>query len=443
MNSIDFQVNFDTDEYIFREGDDGDCAYIIDSGMVEISLDKDGHKLIVATLIKGDILGEMAILDREARSASARAIVPTLATAIPLDYVSQKVEQADPTVRMFLRLAMTRYRDMNARLAQVFEGLSMNQPGGPTNEEFASTTMELQDVVSKFSEMHKRIDSAVTKQTSRIGKSKLEDESIQKTRALITEEKMLKSALENKEFRLHYQPIIDLSNQRIVGCEALVRWHHPSGELISPVLFIPQAENSGLIVELGYWIAEEACRFQSRLLKDFKHNIFMNINLSGKQFDDYFLVKRLADIMQKTGVRSEQIKFEITESLLMNNPELATQSLNKLKETGAKLAIDDFGTGYSSFSYLHRFPFDTLKIDRIFVSAMLRSKKSNQIVKSLVNLSHDLGMNVVAEGIETAGEAKMISQYKTEYGQGYYFSKPVNEMNLVKLLHRPMLDLGS
>jgi EAL domain-containing protein (putative c-di-GMP-specific phosphodiesterase class I)/CRP-like cAMP-binding protein len=442
MNTIDFQPNFDTDEYIFREGDDGECAYIIDSGMVEISLDKGEHKLVVATLTKGDILGEMAILNREARSASARAIVPTSVTAIPLDYVSKKIEEADPTVSMFLRLAMARYRDMNARLVQVFEGLSMNQPGGTTNEEFASTTMELQDVVLKFSEMHKRIDAAVTKQTSGIGNAILDDESIRKTKTLITEEKMLQSALANKEFRLHYQPIVDLSNQRIVGCEALVRWQHPAGDLVSPVLFIPQAEKSGLIVELGYWIAEEACRFQSRLLKDFKQNIFMSINLSGKQFDDYFMVTRLSDMMEKVGVDSKQIKFEITESLLMENPELASQSLNKLKETGATLAIDDFGTGYSSFSYLHRFPFDTLKIDRVFVSAMLRSQKSNQIVKSLISLSHDLGMNVVAEGIETAGEAKMISQYKAEYGQGYHFSKPVNETNLVKLLHRPMLDFG-
>ena len=434
MDAIDFQTNFDTDEYIFREGDDGDCAYIIDSGMVEISLDKEGRKLVVATLTKGDILGEMAIINREARSASARAIVPTVATAIPLDYVSQKIEQSDPTVRMFLRLAMARYRDMNSRLAQVFESLSISQSNGPSSEEFESTTMELKNVVSQFSEMQKRIDSAVTKQVPRSDSSVFGEETLQNTKALVTEEKLLQLALQKKEFRLHYQPIIDLSNHRIVGCESLIRWQHPSGELWSPVKFIPQTESSGLIVELGYWIAEEACRFQSRLINDFKHNIFMSINLSGKQFEDSFLVTRLAEIMDQAGVRSEQIKFEITESLLMDNPELAAQSLNQLKETGAKLAIDDFGTGYSSFSYLHRFPFDTLKIDRVFVSAMARNEKSKQIVKSLVNLSHDLGMNVVAEGIETGGEAKVMNQYQTEFGQGYYFSKPVSETEFVKLL---------
>ena len=127
----------------------------------------------------------------------------------------------------------------------------------------------------------------------------------------------------------------------------------------------------------------------------------------------------------------------------MDKPEVAMESLNQLKETGAKLAIDDFGTGYSSFSYLHRFPFDTLKIDRVFVSALSRSEKSNQIVKSLVNLSHDLGMDVVAEGIETAQEAELMQQYRTELGQGYFFSKPVNETEFVKLLSRtPLKQTG-
>ncbi|MEM7564891.1 MAG: cyclic nucleotide-binding domain-containing protein, partial [Pseudomonadota bacterium] len=260
MDPIDFQTRFDTDEFIFKEGDDGDCAYIIESGMIEVSLDKEGRKLVVATLTKGDILGEMAIIDREARSASARAIVPTVVTAIPLDYVSQKIEQSDPTVRMFLRLAMARYRDMNARLGQVFEGLSLSQAQGQSTEDFESTTMELQNVVSQFSEMQKRIDSAVTKQAHRVDASVLGEDTLQNTKVQITEEKLLNDALKKKEFRLHYQPIVDLKDHRIVGCEALVRWQHPSGELWSPVRFIPQAEASGLIVELGYWIVEHACQ---------------------------------------------------------------------------------------------------------------------------------------------------------------------------------------
>lgn len=441
MDSIDFQTTFDTDEYIFSEGDPGDCAYIIDSGMVEVALDKDGRKLVVATLTKGDILGEMAIIDRLPRSASARAVVPTEVTAIPLDYVSQKIEQSDPTVRMFLRLAMARYRDMNVRLEQIFESLSLGQGEG-SDDPFAASTMELKNVVSQFAEMQKRIDSAVTKPVPSESGSLFGEETLEITKLLVTEEKMLKAALTKKEFRLHYQPIVDLASNRIVGCEALVRWNHPSGEQLLPSRFINQVEDSGLIIDLGYWIAEEACDFQSRLCNDFQHDLFVAINLSGKQFEDQFLIPSLADIMDRTGARREQIKFEITESLLIDNPELATQSLHQLKETGARLAIDDFGTGYSSFSYLHRFPFDTLKIDRVFVSAMSRSEKSNQIVKSLVNLSHDLGMDVVAEGIESKHEAELMRNFKAALGQGFYFSRPINETEFVKLLRQPKIELA-
>jgi len=441
MNSIDFKTTFGTDEYIFQEGDPGDCAYIIDSGMVEVALDKDGRKLVMATLTKGDILGEMAIIDRLPRTASARAIVDTEVTAIPLDYVSQKIEQSDPTVRMFLRLAMARYRDMNTRLGHVFESLSLGEGDAP-GDAFASSTMELKNVMSQFMEMQKRIDSAVTRPAQTSGSSMFGEETLEVTKLLVTEENLLRSAITKKEFRMYYQPIVDLSSNRIVGCEALVRWNHPSGELVLPSRFINQAEDSGLIVELGYWIAEQACQFQGRLINDFKRDLFVAINLSGKQFEDQFLVPSLADIMDKAGATRERIKFEVTESLLIDNPELAGQSLQQLKETGAKLAIDDFGTGYSSFSYLHRFPFDTLKIDRVFVSAMARSEKSNQIVKSLVNLSHDLGMDVVAEGIESEREAEIMRNYKTAYGQGFYFSRPVNEIDFIKLLRQPQMELA-
>ena len=441
MDSIEFQTTFDTDEYLFREGDPGDCAYIIDNGMVEISFDKDGRKLVMATLTKGDILGEMAIIDRLPRTASARAIVPTVVTAIPLDYVSQKIEQSDPTVRMFLRLAMARYRDLNARLGQGFEGLSLGQ-GDASSDAFASSTMEMKNVMSQLMDMQKRIDSAVTKPTDSDSSSLFGEKTLEITKLLVTEEKLLKAAMTKNEFRLHYQPIVNLASNRIVGCEALVRWNHPSGELLLPSHFLTQVENGDLIIELGYWIAEEACDFQSRLFTDFQHDLFVAINLSGKQFDDQFLVPSLADIMDKTGARRDRIKFEITESLLIHNPELATQSLHQLKETGAKLAIDDFGTGYSSFSYLYRFPFDTLKIDRVFVGAMSRSEKSNQIVKSLVNLSHDLGMDVVAEGIESEQEAELMRNYKTEFGQGFYFSRAVNETEFVELLRQPNIELA-
>ena len=433
MESIEFSTYFDPDEFLFEEGDPGDCAYIIESGSVEVSLDKGGRKLVIATLGPGEVLGEMAIIDKFPRTATARAIEHTKVTAIPLDYVEQKIENADPTVRLFLLLIMERYRNLLARFSHVFEGMSPFQADA-SKEVDATPTMELRNVVGQYVEMQKRINIAVNSPPSKPVKMAIGETTLQDTKILVIEEKRLKSALANDEFRLHFQPIIELATKKIVGCEALVRWQHPSGKLFPPSRFIAKAEDTGLIIDIGYWIAEQTCRFQKRLCSEFQQPLFVSINLSIKQFEDQQLIPTLADIMDSAGVVREQIKFEITESLLMANPELASKSLHELKETGAKLAIDDFGTGYSSFSYLHRFPFDTLKVDRAFVSAMLRNKKSNEIIKTLVNLSHDLGMDVIAEGIETKREVDLLRQYNAEYGQGYYFSRAVTEEELIKLL---------
>jgi EAL domain-containing protein (putative c-di-GMP-specific phosphodiesterase class I)/CRP-like cAMP-binding protein len=432
MDLRDFATHFDENEYLFEEGDEGDCAYIIESGSVELSIDKGDRILVIATMGEGDVLGEMAVIDKKPRTATAQALKDTRAIAIPIDYIDQKIEAADPTVRLFLRLIMDRYRDIHARLALVLEGMSSSHD--EENDKAASTTGELKSVMAQYMELQKRITSAINLQAYQGEKTRLGDEAIRSTKKLVTEEKSLKSALANDEFCLHYQPIIELETGETVGGEALVRWNHPSGKLVMPSSFITQAENIGLIIDLGYWIAEHACRFQTKVNSQFGKAFFININLSGKQFEDDQLIELLDDIMGKTGVDREQVKFEITESLLLENPELAGEALNKLKETRAKLAIDDFGTGYSSFSYLHQYPFDTLKIDRSFVGAMLRNSKSNEITKSLVNLSHDLGMDVVAEGIGNKSEADLLRDYNAEYGQGFYFSKALPEDEFIKLL---------
>jgi EAL domain-containing protein (putative c-di-GMP-specific phosphodiesterase class I)/CRP-like cAMP-binding protein len=433
MDLRDFTTHFQENDFLFEEGDVGECAYIIESGSVELSIDKGGRILVIATLGEGEVLGEMAIIDKRPRTATARALVETKTIAIPLEYIEQKIEAADPTVRLFLRLVMERYRDIHARLSHVLESMSPSHDNA-SGDDIDSPTGEIRNIMSQYMDMQKRITSALSLSTFKARKSALGEETIKSTRRLVTEEKNLKAALENDEFCVHYQPIVELKTGNTVGCEALVRWNHPSGKLVLPNHFIERAETSGLIIDLGYWIAERACQFQSRLNSQFEQPLFVTINLSGKQFDDSGLIQSLADIMDRTGAIHEQIKFEITESLLLDNPEIAGKALFKLKETRAKLAIDDFGTGYSSFSYLHRYPFDTMKIDGSFVQAMLRNKKSNEITKSLVNLSHDLGMNVVAEGIRNSSEAELLRDYNAEYGQGFYFSKAVAEEAFIKLL---------
>ena len=425
MELKEFKTQFDQDEYIFREGDNGDCAYIIESGIVEVSVQKDDCKLVIATLGQGDLIGEMAIIDELPRTATARALEATRLIAIPHDYIHQKVECSDPAVRFFLQIVLERYRDIHARLMHVFEGVVT--PGEAEYQElYATTTNVVKNLMTQYLELQDRILSAVNTAGDEDEARGHDDQTAWHAKEMLESERALTNALTNGEFQLQYQPIVDLKAQKIVGCEALVRWQHPQQGTILPAEFIAQAENIGLIVELGYWIVREACRFQRRLSQAGGEALFVAINLSGRQFDDSELISKLETIMREEQVSPELIKYEITETLLMATPQLANEFLHKIKATGAKLAIDDFGTGYSSFSYLHQFPFDTLKIDRTFISTMIPNRKSQQIVKSLVHLSHDLNMDVVAEGIETSFEEELLLELGAEYGQGFHYARPLD-----------------
>jgi diguanylate cyclase len=433
MDLLITPTTFKAQEYLFKDGDPGECAYIIESGKVEVLLDRDGVEVVVATLGKGDIIGELSVIDRLPRIGSARAIVATEVTEIPFDYLTKKIEQSDPAVRMFLRLIMTRYRELNTRLKTVATSLASVSDKGELDEP-ASKTMELENVTARYTDLRKRIDSAVTGPSRLDNKLAVSDGTLEFAKVMVIEEKLLRKAVENQEFVLHYQPIIELAGNKMVGCEALVRWNHPSGELVPPSLFISQMEENNLIIDMGYWIAEQACRFQNRVYDQFRYDFFVAINLSGNQFYDQMLVPKLTEIMQRTGARCNRIEFEVTESILIEGPEFISGALHELKESGAGLALDDFGTGYSSFSNLHLLPFDKIKIDRAFINSMASGSKSKQLVKSMINMSSDLDMTVVAEGIELKSDVEILREYQATYGQGFYFSRPICETDFVKLL---------
>ena len=239
----------------------------------------------------------------------------------------------------------------------------------------------------------------------------------------------LRMALKRREFLLHYQPFVCLASGKIIGFEALVRWQHPLRGLISPIKFIPVAEETGAIVPLGEWVLEEACR-QLRLWEgmfDCDRPLIMSVNLSGKQFAQPDLVERIQAILGATGLNAESLKLEITESVVMDDVESAIAVLKQMKALKVKLGIDDFGTGYSSLSYLSRFPTDTLKVDKSFVGRMeVGSEGENvAIVRTIVTLAHALGMDVIAEGVETAAQLAKLRAIGCEYGQGYFFAKPL------------------
>ncbi len=249
----------------------------------------------------------------------------------------------------------------------------------------------------------------------------------------------LHQAIKQNHLQLHYQPLVCLKTGLVRGFEALVRWQHPQKGLIYPGNFISLAEESGLIVPLGYWVLREACLQMQAWHQKFPKTppIFMSVNLSGCQFTDKHLVENIQNIIQETGLRPDTLKLELTESAVMDDVETSIEGLLRLKALNVKLGIDDFGTGYSSLSYLHRFPVDTLKIDRSFVIRMHEASENEAIVKTIIALSHNLNMNVVAEGIEAAKQATQLKNWGCEYGQGYFFSKPVPSHKAAALLANP------
>ncbi|HEY9859658.1 MAG TPA: EAL domain-containing protein [Candidatus Obscuribacterales bacterium] len=246
----------------------------------------------------------------------------------------------------------------------------------------------------------------------------------------------LRRAIDRQEFQLHYQPIVALTTGEIVGVEALVRWHHPQRGLVAPTEFIAVAEETGLIVPLGCWVLQEACQQVANWQAQFPscRPLTISVNISGRQFSQTDLMTQVSQILQTTELAPGSLKLEITESVLMENAESAIAMLLALKALNVQLYMDDFGTGYSSLSYLHRFPIDTLKIDRSFVTTMDTDSKNSEIVQAIITLAHNLGMQVIAEGVETAVQQTQLSQMRCEYGQGYLFSKPVPAATVTNLL---------
>jgi diguanylate cyclase (GGDEF)-like protein len=247
-------------------------------------------------------------------------------------------------------------------------------------------------------------------------------------------ETALHHALENAEFDLHYQPKINYHTGAVTGVEALVRWNHPTLGVIAPSAFIPLAEETGLIVELGAWVIRTACR-QSRAWQD-ANGLPVNIavNLSARQLDPDQLINTVADALRETGLAAEYLELELTETAIMPDAVEAIGILSELKCLGVRLSLDDFGTGYSSLNYLRRFPLDSIKIDRSFILGVGESANDRAIVKTIVALASNLNMNVIAEGVESLVQADFLKQHGCHEMQGYYFARPLPASQVSELL---------
>jgi diguanylate cyclase (GGDEF)-like protein/PAS domain S-box-containing protein len=234
-------------------------------------------------------------------------------------------------------------------------------------------------------------------------------------------------ALERKEFELYYQPIISLASEQLAGFEALIRWHHPQRGLVSPSDFIPIAEETGLIIAIGDWVLSQACQqmqiWQSKFAS--AKNLKMSINLTCQQIREKDLIDKLDRVLQEIAIDGINLRLEITESSMMDQGEETIAKLEQLRARNIQLSIDDFGQGYSSLSYLHRFPVNTLKIDRTFVDQMISGGQNLEIIRTIIILAHALNMDVVAEGVETQQQVVMLKQLGCEFAQGYFFSRPL------------------
>jgi EAL domain-containing protein (putative c-di-GMP-specific phosphodiesterase class I) len=400
----DLSLHIPKGEIIFKEGQHGDCAYLIESGQVELFVTNKEESTPISLLGPGEIFGEMSILDGSRREASAKANTEVVLSVVSKEALSERIDEADPIVRLLVNILTQRRRET----LKVNKSITQNKKfkvkaSKNSNSDITDVNLGL-DVIQK-----------------------------------IRYEKELHEALENNEFMIHFQPIVSIESQNVVGFEALTRWNSPDHGLVRPDIFMGIAEETSLIVPLGHWITETACREFGEIQKSLVDRLgkiprlFCSINVSGRQMQD----PKLFEILQKSTwmnkIHPKQIKLEITERVFISG-NFVYDWISKCRNKGYSVALDDFGTGYSSLSSLHKIDTNNLKIDKSFVQAMEDDHNTFVIVKSIVEMARGLNKTVIAEGIETKEQLKLLQQIGCKYGQGYLFSKPMSKDDVIDFL---------
>jgi EAL domain-containing protein (putative c-di-GMP-specific phosphodiesterase class I) len=375
-------------EVLFKQGDMGDCAYVVESGLLEVSVTRGGTNDVLARVGPGSLIGEMALLDNSTRMATVTALQPSTLRVLTRNHLSDRLDLADPLLRHILHVVVTRYREVVQR--GVAAG-ALLQPALAAAAEWSGD------------------DQAVAMERLRL-------------------EQELELALENGELQLHYQPIMRLEDDTVAGFEALIRWAHPKRGLVMPDAFIPLAEQSSLINRIGHWVIRTAttalAQFETvRPAARVEQPLFMTVNLSGRQFSDAQLIPMLGSSLKSSGIAPGQLLLEITESSLLGQIEAAALLMRQCEMLGVRLSVDDFGTGYSALSYLYRLPVSSVKLARAFIEDLATYPASEKIIGAVARLAKDLSMDTVAEGIETAAQAAAVRTLGVRFGQGYYYAR--------------------
>ncbi len=379
---------FDTNRTVFRTGDSGESAYVIESGCVEVLVGPADAPKRVAVLAEGAMFGEVALLDRQPRTATVRTLMPTSLVRIDRAHVEELLLRADPVIQYLLRLMLERFRNSNGGAAPVdLQSALAKAPAQPAKDLHSAA-------VHTLSLAHDLADS-----------------------------------IANNQLALFYQPIILLQNKALVGFEALVRWQHPKMGLISPDEFIPLAEKTGLIHRVGEWVLRRAIADWGHLrglcADNAQHHPFVSVNLSAPELCGPDIVQSIESCLAEQQMLSRELRIELTETVIVSSLEAVSRTINALRALGIGIALDDFGTGYAGLDYLQTLPFSCIKIDKVFVEQMHTAERSFQIVKSALELSRQLGLATVAEGIEDLATSNTLAEMGCTYAQGYYFARPM------------------
>ncbi|ALO46266.1 EAL domain-containing protein [Pseudohongiella spirulinae] len=397
------EKNFRAGEIIMRQGEPGEIAYFIQQGQVQVLVRlADGSEVEVARRSAGSLIGEMAIVDGGPRSASIIALQDCCLLEISRSEFSKALTHANPIVGLVTRLILMRYRNILQRSASLGE------------LDPASVALEREE--HAHAEQSKVLDAVRLSNEFRV-------------------------ALADSQLFLEYQPFVELSSGTVIGFEALLRWNHPVHGRMPPDQFIPLIEETGQIIAATRWVFREACGALLRMQQAAGNNdLFMSINFSAQDFDEPEFVTSLCNVAEQEGIEPRNIHLEITERLLLRQASHVSETLKLCRDKGMEVSIDDFGTGYSSLSYLHRYPISTLKIDKSFISNMSSDDGALGLVRSIMSISDNLGLSIIAEGVENDQQVSMLRSLRCHVAQGFYFSRPLAESDAISLLNGVHID---
>ena len=394
--------HFDSREAVFHAGDLGASAYVIEEGCVEVLRGDGDNQRRVTVLAEGAMFGEIALLDRQPRTATVRALVPTSLIRIDRSHVEELLLRSDPVVQYLVRLLLMRFRSSH--------GVAVAQHSSEENP----PDLDQQD-------LHVRDLHTAAVRTLLLAQD-------------------LSDAIKLGQLELFYQPLITMDDRALVGFESLIRWRHPTLGLVSPMEFVPLAEKTGLIHRIGQWVLQRSAADWAELRglcrRTAESPPFISVNLSAPELAGPRIVDAIEACIAQHQMQASELRIELTETVIINNIELVSTALRRLRATGVGIALDDFGTGYAGLDYLQTLPFSCIKIDKTFVQQMNTSERSFYIVKSALELARSIGLTTVAEGIEDADIGLRLADMGCTYAQGFHYGRPMPKNDVANWVDR-------